>query len=351
MAPEQTMSQCESNVPHQKHNTAAILSMIAFALSGLAGILLLLFGFTPGHVGGDGPYAGPIDRIQNHIAYSGMSILFGLFLLPFARPRLLPTPVMLIAIPIYLLGFAGIYGGLLPHSHPQQDRGREVIEQAIQANGGPAIVSKLRITRIKSEGMARIDPDKPAVPVITEEWLQLPSQWKQVIRYETGGRQTIRTTVLDGEAGWVQIDGKTEAPSKYVVHGLKDNLYAEEVGRLTFLTNEQYRGGTFEGELRDSQGRALLQVDVQAPNTWYISLYFDKQTSRLVKRTHRVFEYQPGTRSADEMEVVLGDYFQTQGVSYPRAFTIFKNGKLIAEMKVVEIQFFDKLEPEVFTKP
>jgi hypothetical protein len=50
-------------------------------------------------------------------------------------------------------------------------------------------------------------------------------------------------------------------------------------------------------------------------------------------------------------EVVFGDYRETDGVPHYRTLTAYRGGKKFVDAKIVEVEFFDKLDKKVFAKP
>jgi hypothetical protein len=50
-------------------------------------------------------------------------------------------------------------------------------------------------------------------------------------------------------------------------------------------------------------------------------------------------------------EVVFGDYRETDGVPYYRTLTALRDGKKFVDVKIIEVEFFDKLDKKVFAKP
>ena len=80
-----------------------------------------------------------------------------------------------------------------------------------------------------------------------------------------------------------------------------------------------------------------------------VKLYFDKENGLLVKREHRLLDSVTGKEVLQE--VVFGDYKETEGLNHYRTLTAYRDGKKMVEAKVVELEFFDKRDKNVFTKP
>src|SRR5207245_1300211 len=97
------------------------------------------------------------------------------------------------------------------------DAARAVVEMAIKAQGGVDKVARLRVMRIKVEGTMALVPGQPGVPFVLEDWWQMPDQYKTTSRFELGGKKVNQTQAIDGEAGWMQLDGVTQDMPKEAV--------------------------------------------------------------------------------------------------------------------------------------
>jgi len=236
---------------------------------------------------------------------------------------------------------------LLPAFAAADDAGRAVVEKAIKAHGGTEKLAKFRVMRIKAEGTFSPVPGQPAIPLVIEDWWQMPDQYKMTFRYELGGKQVRMVQVIDGQTGWIQADGRVQDLPKEAVTEMRGQKYAEDLDRLGFLGDKGVEV-TALGEAKVGD-RAAVGLLVKSKGHGDVKLYFDKESGRLVKREHTVLD--AGTGKDVVQEVVFGDYRERNGVLHYHTFTASRGGKKFVDVKVVEVEFFDKLDKKVFAKP
>jgi hypothetical protein len=227
------------------------------------------------------------------------------------------------------------------------DSARAVVEKAIKAQGGADKVARLRVMRIKVEGTMNLIPGQPSLPFVLEDWWQMPDQYKTTSRFELGGKKVSQTLAIDGEAGWMQSDGLTQELPKEALAEMREQKYAEDLDRLGFLVDKGIEL-TLLGEAKVGD-RAAVGVLVRAKGHRDVKLYFDKESGLLVKREHRVRDSATGKEVTQE--VVFGDYREADGLKHYRTLTVYRDGKKAIEAKVVELEFFDKLDRKVFARP
>jgi hypothetical protein len=227
------------------------------------------------------------------------------------------------------------------------DVARDMVEKAIKAQGGADKVAKLRIMRIKVEGTMSPIPGQPGIPFVLEDWWQMPGQYKTTSQFELAGKKVKQTQGIDGEIGWMQVDGVTQDMPKEAIAEMREQKYAEDLDRLGFLADK----GTDLTALAETKvgGREAIGVVIKAKGHRDVKLFFDKESGLLVKRVHRVLDSATGKEVAQE--VVFSDYRETDGVKHYRAVAAYRDGKKIIEAKVLETEFFDKLDEKVFAKP
>ena len=236
---------------------------------------------------------------------------------------------------------------LLPAFAAADDAGRALVEKAIKAHGGTEQVAKLRVMRIKAEGTISPVPGQPAMSFVIEDYWQMPDQYKTTTHYELGGKKVSQRQAIDGQTGWLQVDGQVRDLPEDAVAEMREQKHAEDLDRLGFLGDKGV-DLTALGEA-NVDGRTAVGVVVKSKGHRDVKLYFDKESGRLVKREHTVFD--GGTGKDVVQEVVFGDYRETDGVPHYRTLTAYRGGKKFVDAKIVEVEFFDKLDKKVFAKP
>lgn len=245
------------------------------------------------------------------------------------------------------LGAAVASVALFAAAKAPDDAARGVVEKAIKAQGGADKVAKLRVMRVKAEGTMNLVPGQPAIPFVIEDWWQMPDQYKTTSRFERGGKKMSQTQALDGETGWMQFDGVTQDLPNGAIAEMREQRYAEDLDRLGFLKDKRIDPSAL-GESKVG-GRAAVGVLIKSKGHRDVKLWFDEQNGLLIKREHGVLD--SGTGKEVTQAVVFSDYRESDGLKHYRALTVYRDGKKVIEAKVVEVEFFDKLDMKVFAKP
>jgi hypothetical protein len=227
------------------------------------------------------------------------------------------------------------------------DKGRALIEKAIQAQGGPDKVAKLRAMRIKAEGTMELVPGQPATPFTIEDVWHMPDKYRTSATMTLMGMKVTQTQVLDGDKGWAAFNGRAMDLPKEAAAEMREQKYAEDLDRLGFLKDT----GKELSVVEDARvnGKPAAGVRIKSKGHRDVTLYFDKDSGLLVKRTHPILDPMSGKEATQE--VVFGDYADSAGVKYPKALTAFRDGKKVIEVKVTEVEFLDKVDPKLFAKP
>jgi hypothetical protein len=235
----------------------------------------------------------------------------------------------------------------VPLAVAADDVPRAVVEKAIKAQGGVEKLSKLRVMRIKVEGTIIPAPGQPAIPFVLEDWWQMPDQYKTTSQFELAGKNVKQTQAIDGEMGWMQFDGVAQDMPREAVAEMREQKYAEDLDRLGFLADK----GSDLTALGQSKvgGREAVGVLIKSKGHRDVKLWFDRESALLAKREHRVLDN--GTGKEVMQEVLFSDYRETDGVKHYRALAAYRDGKKVIEAKVLEIEFFDKLDKKVFARP
>jgi hypothetical protein len=228
-----------------------------------------------------------------------------------------------------------------------QDEARAIVEKAIQAQGGEANVAKLRTMRIKVEGTAALIPGQPDLPFTIEDTWQMPTRYKTTSTFQLTGRKLIQTQVIDGDRGWIRIDGQTQDLPKEAITEMSEQKYAEDLDRLAFLKGRGIQLSALDEIKVD--GRPAVGIIVKSAGHRDVKLYFDVASGLLVKREHRVLD--PSSGAEVRQEVVFGDYQTKDGLKHYKKITAYRDGQKVLEAKVTEIEFFKNLDEKMFARP
>lgn len=228
-----------------------------------------------------------------------------------------------------------------------QDKARAIVKKAIQAQGGEAKVARLRMMRIKAEGTADLVPGQPSVPFTIEDTWQMPDRYKTSSTFEISGKKLAQTQVIDGDKGWIQMNGQTQDLPKEAVAEMKEQKYAEDFDRFAFLKEPGVELSALEAIM--VEGKPAVGVLVKSKGHRDVKLYFNATSGLLAKREHRLLDPSSGKEALQE--VIFSDYQEKDGLKHYQKLVAFRDGKKLLEAKVTEIEFFDKLDAKVFAKP
>ena len=227
------------------------------------------------------------------------------------------------------------------------DKARGIIEKAIEAQGGEAKVTKLRMMRIKLTGTIALIPGQPNLPFTIEDTWQMPNRYKSSFTYELLGKKVVQTQVIDGDKGWIQTDGQTQDLPKEQVAEMKEQKHAEDLDRLGFLKEKDIELSVLKEIKVD--GKPVSGVLVKSKGHREVKLYFDKGSGLLAKREHRLLEEASGEEVLQE--IVFSDYQEKDGLKHYKSVAGFRDGKKVIDGTVTEIEFFEKLDAKMFARP
>ena len=228
-----------------------------------------------------------------------------------------------------------------------KNKPQAVVEKGIQAQGGQAKVAKLRIMRIKVEGTIDLVPGQPKLPITIEDTWQMPNRYKSSSCFQLMGKKVVQTQVIDGDKGWIQINGQTQDLPKEYVTEMKEQKYAEDLDRLSFLKDNGIELSLLDEITVD--GKPALGVLVKSKGHRDVKLYFNTTSGLLVKREHRLLD--PSSGKEVLQEVIFSDYQEKDGLKHYKKIVALRDGKKVLEARVTEIEFFDKLDESTFSKP
>ncbi len=243
------------------------------------------------------------------------------------------------------LGNASLLFALLSGPATAQDAARAVVEKAIQAHGGAAVLDRHQASRVRVKATLSLGGGE--IPAVVETVAQLPGQFKTVIQMEIDGKTQSVVQVLNGDVGWMSIDGKTRALDAGELAARKESFYADHAVRLTpLLKDKNYRLSTLPEAKVD--GRPAVGVKIAYAGRADIHFYFDKASGLLVKSDRRT----KGTGKKDVLqEEVFRDYKAFGGAQRPTKFVVFRDGKKFMEGMVLNYTPLEKVDAKEFAKP
>jgi hypothetical protein len=225
-----------------------------------------------------------------------------------------------------------------------QDNVKAIITKAIQAHGGEAALAKFSAEQARAKGSIFVDGK--TIAFTAETSVQLPGQFKNVMQYEVQGKKGTLVQVLDGDKGWLSIDGDTKPLDGARLTETRETMYVHGAGRLLPLLKEAFQL-TMLPETKVN-GQPALGIKVASKGHKDINLYFDKAAGLLVKTERRTLN-----NAGKEVlqEEFFSDFKEINGVKRPMKITVVQDGNKFMEGEMTEIKQTDKLPPSTFAKP
>jgi hypothetical protein len=226
-----------------------------------------------------------------------------------------------------------------------QDTARAIIEKAVKAHGGQERLSRIRADQVQVKGNLLVEGTQ--TPFVGETTVQLPGQFKNVIRLMTPKGQVTVVQILNGDKVLVTIDGQPQKLEAAALADIRETFQMNRAIRLVpLLTDRTYElGALAEIKVND---RPALGVRVTAKGRHELRLFFDKETSLLVKSEHTI---DAGEGKEVRQEVFYGDFRELGGYKRPVKLVALRDGKKVMEAELTDVKYFDKIDDAEFTKP
>ncbi len=222
---------------------------------------------------------------------------------------------------------------------------RAILDRAAQAHGGLDKLSALRADRVKAKGVVFLNKSK--IPFTAETSIQLPNQFRNVMRFEVNGKPRTLTQILNGDQGWVTDDGKVLTPDAKALNNMKEMIYLDNVVRLAPLLKEKGFDLKTLPETKVND-RPAVGVRVASKGHKDVDLYFDRKTSLLVKTVHPVVNAEG---KEVQQEEYYSDHRETNGCKRPMKVVAYQDGVKSMEGELTEVKYLDRIDPREFARP
>jgi hypothetical protein len=223
------------------------------------------------------------------------------------------------------------------------------VEQSIKAHGGAAKIDKYRAEVMKLEGTLIRDGKEYAFT--GESVLQLPSQFKHVVRFEVDGKKHETIAVFNGDKGWRKRDGATEDMSTVEMTQAKDLLHAFKVARMTSIPNDRTYQLT---NLQQAMNAAMIGdqrawgINVAVKGEKNVVLYIGDDKKLLLKLERNL---QVDAKKTAKLEEFFSDYREVNGVQRAFKRLTLIDGNKVSESKSNEINLYEQVDEKRFERP
>jgi hypothetical protein len=227
-----------------------------------------------------------------------------------------------------------------------QDVAHTMIQRAIVAHGGANKLAAVRADKVKFKGTLHVGA--ATVPFANEVTIQLPGQFKSIVRLREGERTRTIVYILDGEKASITLDGQPQPVSSSNLTQMRQTLQLDHAMKLVPLLSDPAFSIAPLGEYQYN-GRIVVGVRVVGRSQRDLRLYFDKETALLMKSEH-LLDGGPGGKDVRQ-EACYADYREIGGYLRPGRVIAYRDGKKVMEAELVEAQRFDHIDPIEFTRP
>jgi hypothetical protein len=223
---------------------------------------------------------------------------------------------------------------------------RALISRAMQAHGGEARLARYPAEQVRGRGII-VREGKP-ISFTVETAVQLPGQIKNVMQYEAEGQKGTLVQVLDGDKGWLSVNGVTTPFDEALLTETRETMYVHRLSRLTALLTDKDLQVVSWPEVKVN-GLPALGIKVSCKGRPDVYLYFDKASGLLVMTQRRA--YSSSLKKEVQREEQFSDYKEINGIKRPMKIIVFQDGAKFMEGEMLEIKQSEKLPDGTFAKP
>jgi hypothetical protein len=221
---------------------------------------------------------------------------------------------------------------------------RQLVEKAIEKIGGDKL-SKNKGASSKVKG--NVNVNGVPLPITGEITSQGADQQRISVSLEVDGQQITFISVVNGDQGWQKLQDNTVDMTADQLARAKASAYATWVATLVPLKDKAFQLAPF-GDI-EINGRKATGVNVTRDGRRSVTLFFDKETSRLV-RTETVIKDEQTFKDVTE-QVNFSDFKDFDGIPHATKIAIKRDGNSHAELEVENFKPSEKLDDASFAKP
>lgn len=222
---------------------------------------------------------------------------------------------------------------------------RELVDKAIEKNGGEKLLAKYPGMTSKLKGTIQING--ASISFTGDLASQGANQQRISISFVLDGQSISFASVLNRDQGWLKVNNDTvDMPAEQLAES-KEQAYSGWVATLLPLKDKAFQLAPF-GEV-EIAGRKAVGVNVTREGHRPINLFFDKETLRLVRSESRVRD--EATSQEVTEESTYSEFKTVEGTQQAMKIIVKRNSKPHAEVEVEEVKPSEKLDDSVFARP
>jgi len=224
---------------------------------------------------------------------------------------------------------------------------RAIIDKAIEAHGGEAVLAKFPARTLKGAGKFY------GLGEPIDFALEIASFDK---KFRFGMEMTVMNfdlkivAVVNGDKGWEKVndDVKEIAADELAEH--KEQMHSNAVISLLPLKKEKDYKLSMIGEVK-VEDQPAVGITVSKNGHRDVSLYFDKAKGHLVKSEFNIKDIKGGGDREVSQTNLYYDYKEFQGARHPTRMVTERDGKKFIETRLTDMQLAEKLDDATFDRP
>ncbi len=226
-----------------------------------------------------------------------------------------------------------------------QAKARAILEKAILAHGGEAVLGKFVAAYCKVAANDFSDDKK--IPHGFEMYIEGDEKMR-LLTFEAQEKKPISIEVINGQEGWLKEGDEPAADVSDQLESERETVYINWATMLVPLRKPGFRLSTLKEISVDGHKAEgiLISHDKHRP----LKFYFDKESHLLVK-CERMLKKSESENEGTE-ETVWSDFQEIQGTKQAMKASILWDGVEVSEAKTTELKFYEKsLDEKLFAKP
>ncbi len=237
-------------------------------------------------------------------------------------------------------------GGLLlvPASQAcaQKKTPEEIVDRAIEAHGGKAVMDRARVMVRRITGT--LYQDKLETTFTDEMTTDLPNRHR--LKMLLGPQKQEMVVVINGDEGWMHTGGQTQPMSRTTIEEAREEGFTMYVATLTPLRRDKdiTLKAMPEGKVKNLPADV---VRVSAKGREDVDLYFDRGSGLLVKMSKKTTFQGLSVNK----EYLFEGFENSNGAKLPTVRKELLNGRPLMEGRVTSYSFPEKPPAQAFAKP
>lgn len=225
------------------------------------------------------------------------------------------------------------------------DDAKTILSKAVKAYGGKKAFSRWNCGYLKYKSKGGIVPTSIG-EVTLEDTFQLPGHFKRITRTKANGTELVMSFVVNNGKGWKKRGDEEAEPIENTFTNRTEHPFAGFCN-LTPLTEAGVQLTKLGNEKIDA--RQTVGLRAKSAKLGEVDFYFDLETGLLLKSRKSLPTATPDKRAV--MESFLDNYKEVQGGQVPMRIKGIRDGKIILDVRLIDVKFADKIEEGKFAKP